>query len=84
MKFSNPGKDFLKATNPRSAMSKTRIIGFAYLSMAVAMLTLALQGTASAVPVSVPELDPYTIGAGLTVFGGAAALLIERYRRRKR
>jgi hypothetical protein len=59
----------------------------------VAFLTLGFQGLAIAqVPpcavgcggFHVPELDPHTIGAGLTVFGGAAALLIERYRHRKR
>jgi hypothetical protein len=56
---------------------------------AIAILAVALEGLAIAqvapcAHCSVPELDPYTIGAGLTVFGGAAALLIERYRRRKR
>jgi hypothetical protein len=32
----------------------------------------------------VPELDPTTIAEALTVFGGVTALLIERYRRRRR
>ena len=59
------------------------MIGVAYLSTAAAVLILAFRGTAGAVP-SVPEIDPQTLGAGLAVFGGAAALLVERYRRGKR
>ena len=64
-------------------MTKGKILAIANLSAAVAPLMLAFQGSATATP-SVPELDPQTIGAGLAVFGGAAALLIERYRRRRR
>jgi len=64
-------------------MTQTRMIGIGYLSTAAAMLILAFQGSAGAVP-SVPELDPTTVGAALAVFGGAAALVVERYRRRKR
>jgi hypothetical protein len=55
----------------------------AYLSAAVALLTLALQGSARAT-VGIPELDPQTVGAGLAVLGGAAAMLLEGYRRRRR
>jgi hypothetical protein len=54
----------------------------------VTLLSLSFQGLAGATPpcsacglLHVPELDPYTIGAGLTVFVAASALLIERYRR---
>jgi hypothetical protein len=63
-------------------VTKGKVAATVYLSGAVALLTLALQGSASAIP-SVPELDPQTIGAGLAVCGAAAALLLERYRRTK-
>jgi hypothetical protein len=32
----------------------------------------------------VPELDPQSLGAALALFGGSAAVILERYRRRKR
>lgn len=72
-------------------MFENKAIAIAKLSAAVALLTLAFQGLASATPncsacglfPHVPELDPYTIGAALTVCGGGAALIIERYRRWK-
>jgi hypothetical protein len=60
-----------------------KISAIARLSLAATLLVLAFQRSALATPVA-PELDPHTIGAGLTLFGGAAALVIERYRRRKR
>jgi len=64
------------------------------MSAVVALVMLAFSGSSALAggcgplsipcpPSHVPELDPYTVGAGLAVFGGAAALLIERYRRRK-
>ncbi len=73
-------------------MFENKAIAIAKLSAAVALLTLAFQGFGEPAPLSayfadffphVPELDPYTIGAALTVCGGGAALIIERYRRRK-
>jgi hypothetical protein len=60
---------------------------------ASALLMLTLQGSAIAGGCGdltivcrphVPELDLHTVGAALTMFGGMGALLIERYRRRKR
>jgi hypothetical protein len=75
-------------------MIRRKMRGIANVSTAVLLLTIAFHGLAIAGGGGwgnhgrggnqVPELDPYTIGAGLTVFGGAAALVIERYRRRKR
>jgi hypothetical protein len=79
-------------------MLKRRLVAAINLLAAVALLTLAFQGLALAQecttrtpqycgnsdPKSVPELDPHTIGSGLIAFGGASALLVERYRRRKR
>jgi hypothetical protein len=70
-------------------MRKSRIFAVANMSGAVTLLTLALRGSALAhcyynCDPSVPELDPHTMGVALAVFGGAAALLVERYRRRKR
>jgi len=64
----------------------TRVRNFA---AAMAVLIVVFEGLAIAqvgpcAHCSVPELDPYTIGAGLAVFGAAAALLVERYRRRRR
>jgi hypothetical protein len=32
----------------------------------------------------VPELDPHALGAAVALFGGSAALLVERYRSRRR
>jgi hypothetical protein len=54
------------------------------LSAAVALLTLAFRGSALAQTVFAPELDPQSIGAGLAICGGLAALFLERYRRRTR
>jgi len=80
-------------------MLRRRIIAAVYLLAALALLTLVFQGSAlaectlrtpggcinSKPPADpVPELDLHTIGAGLMAFGGASALLVERYRRRKR
>jgi hypothetical protein len=74
-------------------MSVKTIIGRVNFLAAIALLTLAYGGLAiaggpnpgpCAVCGHVPELEPHMIGTGLTVFGGAAALLLERYRRRKR
>lgn len=77
-------------------MSKKGIIRVAKFSAATAILTLASLGVALAhgphpIPIppprhwrQVPELDPTMIAEALTVFGGVAALLIERYRRRQR
>jgi len=76
-------------------MLKGKVIAAINRLAAVALLTLAFQGLALAQCTTrtpqncghsdpVPELDPNTIGAGLIAFGGAAALLVERYRRRKR
>jgi hypothetical protein len=61
-----------------------RIFAAARAGLAVACEGLAIAQVGPCAHCSVPELDAYTISAGLTVFGGAAALLIERYRRRKR
>jgi|HubBroStandDraft_1064217.scaffolds.fasta_scaffold462587_1 hypothetical protein len=64
--------------------------GMGILPTVVILSLVAFRGSANAVCAAavgcghVPELDPYMIGAGITVFGGAGALLIERYRRRKR
>jgi membrane protein implicated in regulation of membrane protease activity len=49
----------------------------------VALLALVLApGAALAAPVEVPELDPSLSITALALLGGAAAFVIERYRRR--
>lgn len=55
----------------------TRVVG------ALALIALVLApGVAFAGTVAAPELDPDLSIAGLALLGGAAALVIERYRRR--
>jgi hypothetical protein len=61
-----------------------KVTAACFMSAAVALMALAVAGSASAHTVCmVPELDPQTFGAGLVILGGAAAMLLERYRRRK-
>jgi hypothetical protein len=63
---------------------KRKVTGLSCMWAAVALLALALEGTASAyICPPVPEIDPQTMGAGLAVLAGTAAMLLEGYRRRK-
>jgi hypothetical protein len=55
-----------------------KMIAGCCMAAAVALLTLAVEGSAAAYNcVRVPEIDPQTLGAGLAVLGGAAAMLLE-------
>jgi hypothetical protein len=62
-----------------------RITAVCCMLVAIALLTVALVGVASAGEYCqrVPEIDPQSMSAGLAVLGGAAAMLLEGYRRRK-
>ena len=55
----------------------------ASLGVSCSLLLLALHGTAHAVTVPVPELDPGTAVSGLTLAVGAGLLLVEWVRHRK-
>ena len=46
-------------------------------------LLLGLHGTANAVPLPAPELDPGTATGGIMLAVGAALLLLERFRHRQ-
>jgi hypothetical protein len=82
---------------PENAMVKRKVIAAINLLAAFGLLTFAFQGSALAqcttrtpqncghsdTPAA-PELDPNTVGAALVAFGAASALIVERYKRRKR
>ncbi len=50
---------------------------------ACGLFLMAGIGTASAAPVSIPELDPGSAASGIALAVGAAMLLVERYRGRR-
>jgi len=54
----------------------------ASLAVSCSLLLLALHGTARAIPLPVPELDPGSATGGLILAVGVALLVIERFRRR--
>lgn len=58
-----------------------KAIRFASFGGAVGLLLMALHGNAGAVEAVVPEIDPSTMASGVAILGGAALLLIERFRR---
>jgi len=62
-------------------MKKRMIAGAVSLAGACALFTLAIGGTAYAIPA--PELDPGTAASGIALFVGGALLLIERHRGRR-
>jgi hypothetical protein len=63
------------------AITTTRLF---LLGSSVTMMVVGLAGTASATAVAVPEIDPATATSGLALLAGAALLLIERRRLRRR
>ena len=55
-----------------------------WLGSGAAMMVLGLAGTASAITVGVPEIDPTTATSGLALLAGGVLLLLERRRLRRR
>jgi hypothetical protein len=53
------------------------------LGISCGLLLLGLHGTANAVPLPAPELDPGTATGGIMLAVGAALLLLERFRHRQ-